>query len=130
MSKIMRALWHNGPMRTWKQLHYMADTKIGTLVGVDKFGNKYYENLKEDFGRERWIEFGNEKGADASQVPPEWHMWLHAINDANPTNTKLVRRHWEAEYTDNLTATDKAYVPYNTTVSKVEPWTPKVAQRG
>lgn len=25
-----------------------GDTKAGTLIGTDKFGNKYYENMTDD----------------------------------------------------------------------------------
>jgi hypothetical protein len=28
-----------------------GDTKAGTLIGADKFGNKYYENLEEELPR-------------------------------------------------------------------------------
>lgn len=31
--------------------------KIGTLVGTDKYGNKYFENTYYFFGRSRWIEY-------------------------------------------------------------------------
>ena len=29
----------------------IGDTKAGTLVGVDRFGNKYYENMEEELPR-------------------------------------------------------------------------------
>jgi hypothetical protein len=29
----------------------IGDTKAGTLVGVDKYGNKFYENLQEELPR-------------------------------------------------------------------------------
>jgi hypothetical protein len=32
-------------------MQYMGDTKAGTLVGKDKFGNTYYENLEEELPR-------------------------------------------------------------------------------
>ncbi len=28
-----------------------GDTKAGTLVGVDKFGNKFYENMQDELPR-------------------------------------------------------------------------------
>ncbi|XP_022996140.1 probable NADH dehydrogenase [ubiquinone] 1 alpha subcomplex subunit 12 [Cucurbita maxima] len=58
--------------------------KIGaTLVGVDKFGNKYYQKLDEEtqYGRHRWVEYAEKGRYNASQVPPEWHGWLHYITD-------------------------------------------------
>jgi hypothetical protein len=32
-------------------MHYIGDTKAGTLIGVDRFGNKFYENLAEELPR-------------------------------------------------------------------------------
>jgi hypothetical protein len=29
-------------------MQYMGDTKAGTLIGKDKFGNTFYENLAEE----------------------------------------------------------------------------------
>ncbi|KAE8692973.1 NADH dehydrogenase 1 alpha subcomplex subunit 12 [Hibiscus syriacus] len=53
-----------------------------TLVGVDKFGNKYYEKLGDtQIGRHRWVEYAKKDRYDASQVPPEWHGRLHCITD-------------------------------------------------
>lgn len=33
--------------RAWLLTTYAGDTKAGTLVGVDKFGNKFYQNDDE-----------------------------------------------------------------------------------
>jgi hypothetical protein len=30
---------------------YAGDTKAGTLIGKDRFGNKFYENLEEELPR-------------------------------------------------------------------------------
>lgn len=64
----------------------ILQTKIhnigATLVGVDKFGNKYYEKLGEtQYGRHRWVEYADKSRYNASQVPAEWHGWLHFITD-------------------------------------------------
>ncbi|KAF3683702.1 putative NADH dehydrogenase [ubiquinone] 1 alpha subcomplex subunit 12, partial [Capsicum annuum] len=64
----------------------LLQTKIhnigATLVGVDKFGNKYYEKLGDtQSGRHRWVEYAQKDRYNASQVPPEWHGWLHYITD-------------------------------------------------
>ena len=42
-----------GPKEFVTQLWHIGDTKYGVLVGVDQFGNKYYENKDEIFGRYR-----------------------------------------------------------------------------
>ncbi|VDQ14608.1 unnamed protein product [Trichobilharzia regenti] len=64
------------------------ELKWGTLVGTDKFGNKYYENNKYFVGRNRWVVYSNRFGWDyeGSQVPPEWHRWLHYMTDENPVS--------------------------------------------
>ena len=73
------------------------------LVGRDEFGNRYYEDTSESFGRNRWVEYrapnkkvsqSREDGAvhggttdhgfDASQVGPQWHGWLHYMADEKP----------------------------------------------
>ncbi|KAK1262473.1 putative NADH dehydrogenase [ubiquinone] 1 alpha subcomplex subunit 12 [Acorus gramineus] len=64
----------------------LLQTKIhsigGKLVGVDQFGNKYYEKIENtQYGRHRWVEYGDKSRYNASQVPPEWHGWLHFITD-------------------------------------------------
>ena len=32
-------------------------------------------------GRHRWVEYAQKGRYNASQVPPEWHGWLHHITD-------------------------------------------------
>lgn len=32
-------------------------------------------------GRHRWVEYASKDRYNASQVPPEWHGWLHFITD-------------------------------------------------
>ncbi|XVF19546.1 hypothetical protein REPUB_Repub11eG0120800 [Reevesia pubescens] len=51
----------------------LLQTKIhnigATLVGVDKFGNKYYEKLGDtQSGRHRWVEYAKKDRYDASQL--------------------------------------------------------------
>lgn len=40
----------------------MDNLRIGTLVGIDKYGNKYYENPHFFYGRNRWIEYADYYG--------------------------------------------------------------------
>ncbi|KAL6642611.1 hypothetical protein ACP70R_020792 [Stipagrostis hirtigluma subsp. patula] len=75
----------------------LLQTKIhnigATLVGVDKFGNKYYEKLHDtQYGRHRWVEYAEKGRYNASQVPPEWHGWLHHITDNTGDKLPLVQR--------------------------------------
>lgn len=32
-------------------------------------------------GRHRWVEYAEKGRYNASQVPPEWHGWLHHMTD-------------------------------------------------
>lgn len=35
----------------------MCEPKAGTLVGTDYSGNKYFENNREQAGRNRWVDY-------------------------------------------------------------------------
>lgn len=112
--------------------------KYGRLVGEDQFGNKYeicvpclrvgryYEdgsdNVNSLTGRERWVEYADHQGRNASQVPPEWfvptlfklnvrrHSWLHFTTDSP---LPRLNRPYIAEHVQNLTGTEKSYAPHN-----------------
>ncbi|KAL9046905.1 MAG: hypothetical protein Q9214_000387 [Letrouitia sp. 1 TL-2023] len=51
MSTIIRT-WRNlrkiGIKDYAHQMQYMGDTKAGTYIASDRYGNKYYENLAEE----------------------------------------------------------------------------------
>ncbi|KAL9624619.1 MAG: hypothetical protein Q9160_001284 [Pyrenula sp. 1 TL-2023] len=105
-----------------------SDTKAGTLIGTDRFGNKYFENLEEELPpphpltppyavRTRWIDYKN-KEFDPSQMEPGWHAWMSYMVDKPPNADKILQtglRKWELpEHRENMTATRAAYRPYNT----------------
>ena len=50
MSRIVRGIVATGVRRSWWQLYYTGDVKVGTFVGTDAFGNKYYESNAEVLG--------------------------------------------------------------------------------
>jgi len=61
--------------------------KFGTLMGVDKAGNKYYENRVDyPFGQHRWVEPGDIHNYDSSSIAPEWHGWMTSMNDTPPAS--------------------------------------------
>lgn len=127
--KIVRQ--NNGLWGTFLQLFRTDELKFGDLIGVDEHGNKYYQNKMYFLGRSRWVYYSDEKFGwdyDASQIPPDWHRWLHYMTDDPPTMTDLPRRKWMVPHTENLTATDQQYVPYSTTRPKIEAWKPPQAQ--
>lgn len=104
----------------------MDTVKSGTLVGIDKYGNKYYENNKYFMARNRWVEYNKTVWLDydASQVPAEWHNWLHYVCDDPPTKNPRVQYKWMSDHQENLSGSYDQYVPYSTTKTKIETWKP------
>ena len=88
----------------------------GEQVGSDTAGNKYYRAKKpypssHPFaGQERrWVIYAGSN--DASNVPAEWHGWLHGSFDGVPESNLPPPRIWEVDYTPNATGTAAAYRP-------------------
>ena len=88
----------------------------GEQVGTDLAGNKYYRAKKrvpkgQPFAgaERRWVIYAGPN--DASNVPPEWHGWLHGSFDGVPESNLPPARIWEAEPTPNATGTPAAYRP-------------------
>jgi NADH:ubiquinone oxidoreductase subunit len=84
----------------------------GKLVGSDEQGNRYYTQSRGvgplDKPR-RWVVY--KQDAEASQIPPEWHGWMHHTSDVPPTDQKVVTRAWQKPHQPNLTGTAGAYRP-------------------
>ncbi|XP_050544468.1 probable NADH dehydrogenase [ubiquinone] 1 alpha subcomplex subunit 12 [Daktulosphaira vitifoliae] len=118
---------NGGPLAAFKKLFRQDELKIGTLVGTDEMGNRYYENNLYFYGRNRWVEY-NEKvflDYDASQIPAEWYGWLHYKTDLLPYNDPSRPKYsWMAKHTENLTGTSGQYVPYSSVRPKIEAWVP------
>lgn len=38
---------------------------------MDKFGNKYYEDINQPFGQDRWIEYADIHNPDPTLIAPE-----------------------------------------------------------
>lgn len=83
----------------------------GTLVGEDQAGNKYYRaNPRKGYKRDRrWVMY--KEAPEASNVPPEWHGWLHHQTNTVPNDDESYRREWQAPHKPNLTGTSQAYRP-------------------
>lgn len=60
----------------------MDVTRTGTMVGEDKFGNKYFEDNSYFMPRNRWVVYPDRVWLDydATQVPPEWSV-LYTLFD-------------------------------------------------
>lgn len=80
MKNMAQNISKEGFMMTFRR---MALTKQMTLgfgkrVGVDKFGNEYFEDKDQIPQRQRYV-VPNLKHADswdATDIPAEWHSWL------------------------------------------------------
>lgn len=83
-----------------------------TRVGTDELGNVYYRAApRKGYKRERrWVMYKDTP--EASNVPPEWHGWLHHQTDSVPSNDDpSYRRPWQKPHQPNLTGTTGAYRP-------------------
>ncbi|XP_011498008.1 PREDICTED: probable NADH dehydrogenase [ubiquinone] 1 alpha subcomplex subunit 12 [Ceratosolen solmsi marchali] len=129
ISDFIKAIKQNGGIiNSIKVLHRMDAIKLGKLVGQDEFGNKYYENNNNFVCRNRWVVYNEQLSLnyDASQVPPEWHGWLHYKTDLLPHQDPSRKKYkWMIKHTPNYSGTELSYVPYSTVKPKIEPWNPK-----
>ncbi|KAH8121954.1 NADH ubiquinone oxidoreductase subunit NDUFA12-domain-containing protein [Trichoderma asperelloides] len=116
------------PAQGWHQ----GDTKAGTLIGTDRAGNKYYENLEELPLRTRWVDYAKHD-YDAAHIEPGWHAWISYSVDKPPTEDALIAagtRHFEpALPKPNFTMTRGAFKTYNTTKPKLNAWEPVAKDR-
>lgn len=98
--------WWNGAtlgtlFYTWRK---------GTKVGTDGFGNTYYEGSINSDGRpRRWVVYSGY--AEASQIPPGWHGWMHYRTDTPPPDEDYKQLEWEKPHQQNLTGSPLAYRP-------------------
>ena len=71
--------------------------------------------------------------AEASQIPPEWHGWMHFTVDTPPTEEDYKPHPWEKPHRMNMTGTPEAYRPAGSILASgkrpeatgdYKPWTP------
>lgn len=125
---------NGGLIPSIKKLYRMETFRSGKMIGEDKYGNKYYEDPSFFYGRNRWVEYAKHRNLeyDASQVPSEWHGWLHYMTDFPPhKNTAIAQTKtykWIKDHSENLSGTKNAYMPYDTTRPKIQGWNLKQNQ--
>lgn len=106
----------------------------GHLVGHDELGNRYYIQ-RRGVGPlgvpRRWVVY--RQLAEPSQVPPEWHGWLHHTVDKPPSDEPYTARPWQQPHRMNMTGTSEAWRPQGSILSGGErpqatgdykPWRP------
>ncbi|THC97282.1 hypothetical protein EYZ11_003230 [Aspergillus tanneri] len=136
--RTLRNLRRIGFKEYGHQMQYIGmvsecDTKAGTLIGTDRYGNKYFENMEEELPlRTRWVDY-KEQEYDPSQIEPGWHAWISYKVDAPPTADKLMQpglRAWELpEHRPNMTLSRGAFKTYSTVRPKYSAWEPVAAPR-
>lgn len=128
--KHLRAIKQYGIREYIRRVWFLREFRDGELVGIDTYGNQYYELSINDpnlpFYRKRYVELANGSD-DSSQVPAEWHGWLHYTNDDSPSQHPKAypQPTWGALHRPNLTGSTERYVPYSTTDRKIHPWKPR-----
>ncbi|KXT04906.1 hypothetical protein AC578_3487 [Pseudocercospora eumusae] len=148
MSTIMRTLRN---LRSIGLKEYGHQLHRGALVGIDRYGNKYFENLEEELPlRTRWVDYKDHEfdpsspdgeiqckvrshgGKRCSQLDHR-HAWISYMVDKSPAEDTLLQRQirpWEPKkHVPVLTASRSAFKTFNTTKNKVQPWTPQAAAR-
>lgn len=106
----------------------------GTAVGKDSQGNKYFKSRKPRAmpgsmnNERRWVLYNGE--VEPTRIPPEWHAWLSHTTDLAPDEDNVVKHAWQKEPTKNMTGTNQAYRPSDTTRNAAKPdeyqaWSPE-----
>lgn len=93
--------------------------KVGTYMGCDAAGNRYYENRVDyPFGQHRWIEPADIHNFDSSHIPPEWHGWMTHMNDATPS----MEEEFIKEKMKHIQSGEISHAPYVSNVGHQEPY--------
>lgn len=130
ITKIFDMIKKVGGLKAFTKQRYLTDdNRDGTFVGEDQFGNRYYEDNSYFMPRNRYVIYSEKVWLDydASQIPPEWHRWIHHIGQDPPTIKPLNKPKWQLEHRENLSLEPtQKYVPYSTTRPKIQAWEPKL----
>mmetsp|Transcript_10428 Transcript_10428/g.28828 ORF Transcript_10428/g.28828 Transcript_10428/m.28828 type:complete len:207 (-) Transcript_10428:206-826(-) len=88
-------------------------------MGCDAMGNRYYENrIDYPWGQQRWVEPADINNFDATHIPPEWHGWMHHMNDATP----LLEEEYIQEKLKHVNYGEVSHNPYKHNIGHQEPY--------
>lgn len=75
---------------------------FGKCVGQDDHGNSYFEGrwVGPQGKPRRWVSYGSKK-TDPSNVPAQWHGWLHFTEMTPPRQSALDRFFWQKPHVAN-----------------------------
>eukprot|EP00744_Colponema_vietnamica_P000433 GILI01000776.1.p2 GENE.GILI01000776.1~~GILI01000776.1.p2 ORF type:complete len:150 (+),score=56.26 GILI01000776.1:102-551(+) len=104
--EVLAELQRLGLRGSLRKIMDMNTVRCGTLVGVDELGNKYFERMDElsQPFRYRWVEYNTRK-FDASQIPAQWHGWIHCSTDKPDVPAPF----YKITHKPNLSGTDECY---------------------
>jgi len=95
---VLRTIYQSvnawGAKKTFQRAISLGDIKFGNQVGTDRFGNEYFHNPEYAWCHSRWVIYNsapvqnldgwNTGFGCPSQIPPEWHSWIHYTVDELP----------------------------------------------
>ncbi|KAJ6744023.1 putative proteinDH DEHYDROGENASE [UBIQUINONE] 1 ALPHA SUBCOMPLEX SUBUNIT 12 [Salix purpurea] len=70
-----------------------------------------FELMWHFLGRHRWVEYAEKSRYNASQVPPEWHGWLHFITDHTGDELLMLKpKRYSIEHKENLSGEGEEFI--------------------
>ena len=98
---LMRALLRG---KNYKHAHEKGgyEEELVKLVGVDEFGNRYYEDFNHhNKNTRRWCEFADYGTwfLTPKKMAPGWHGWIHYIYDDPPKKDNFVEPYYRPHRT-------------------------------
>jgi len=85
----------------------------GTKIGIDQYGNQYFEVKRTDsFGRKKRFCLYNGT-PEASKISPEWHLFMHYQIEAKDVKTNYKQHKWQKPFVPDITLSDAKYLPKN-----------------
>ena len=97
--KIIFSWWNGQTFGT-----FLQTLVYGNMVGKDHYGNKYYQNKKN----ERWVVYS--KNIEATQITSEWYLWMHHTIDKIPDGRDK-KFSWQKKHLENQTGSINSYKP-------------------
>ena len=83
---LMRAILRGKPYRPTHEKAGFGD-ELAPLVGVDEYGNRYYEDFNhKNKNQRRFVEFADTGRwfPTPKKISPAWHGWMHHQYDDPP----------------------------------------------
>ena len=109
MIKQIFTWWNSQTLGT-----FLYTIVFGKFVGEDEFGNKYYQNKKDN----RWVVYNGE--INASKITSDWFSWMHHTTDKIPSENEKKKYSWQKKHAANRTGTKDSYKPTKIQKTSVE----------